>query len=253
VIAKINELGETLALVMIGGVNYYTGQVLKMEAITRAGHAVGAVVGFDLAHAAGNVVLNLHDWDVDFACWCTYKYLNSGPGSVAGAFVHERHANSPELPRFAGWWGYDKSTRFAMPPGFHPIEGAEGWQMSNASVMNMAAHRASLDIFSAAGMAAIRSKSEKLTAYLEFILDEISAQFADTDFEVITPKPADERGSQLSSLVHGRGKRLFDALTSAGVVVDWREPNVIRMAPAPLYNSFEDVHRFGEILQQCLR
>jgi kynureninase len=252
IIAQIEAHGSEIALVMLGGVNYYTGQVLKMEAITRAGHGVGAVVGFDLAHAAGNVILKLHDWGVDFACWCTYKYLNSGPGSVAGAFVHERHANSPDLPRLAGWWGYDKSTRFAMQPGFHPIEGAEGWQMSNAPVMNMAAHRASLDVFTAAGMTTIRSKSEKLTAYLEFILDAISAQFADANFEVITPKAINERGNQLSILVHGRGKGLFDALTAASVVVDWREPNVIRMAPAPLYNSFEDVYRFGEILQQCL-
>ncbi|MEO9257500.1 MAG: kynureninase [Crocinitomicaceae bacterium] len=250
VLAKIKEVGDELALVMMGGVNYYTGQLFDMEKITEAGHQVGAVVGFDLAHAAGNVILKLHDWKVDFAAWCSYKYLNSGPGNVAGIFVHEKHEYSPELPRFAGWWGYDKETRFQMKPGFNPIKGAEGWQLSNAPVFGMAIHLASLDIFEEVGMEALRAKSEKLVAYLEFLIQQVSENSKTVNFEIITPKEKDKRGSQLSILVHGEGKSLFDKLTAEGVIADWREPNVIRIALAPLYNSFTDAYHFARILEK---
>ena len=251
ILTAIERAGDSLALVMIGGVNYYSGQLFDLKTITAAAHRVGAIAGFDLAHAAGNVPLRLHDWDVDFACWCTYKYLNSGPGAVSGVFVHDRHAES-DLLRFAGWWGHDKDVRFKMEPGFKPIAGAEGWQLSNAPVFNMAAHRASLDLFREAGMDALRAKSLELTGYLEFILSELSTANNGARFEVITPADPNQRGCQLSVLVHGVGRELFDALTRRGVVVDWREPNVIRMAPVPLYNSFEDLYRFGVILSECL-
>jgi kynureninase len=253
VLAKIAELGDTLALIMIGGVNYYTGQLMDMPAITKAGHAVGAIVGFDLAHAAGNIHLKLHEWDVDFAAWCSYKYLNSGPGGVSGMYVHERFANRPDLPRFAGWWGYDKATRFLMEPGFKPMEGAEGWQLSNAPVISMAAHWASLEIFDEVGMERLNEKTVLLTGYLEFILDELTAKYKDQcRFEIITPREKTRRGAQLSILVHGKGKALFDALSANGVVADWREPNVIRVAPAPLYNSFEDVYYLGKLLEEAI-
>lgn len=254
VLAKINELGDELALVMIGGVNYYTGQLFDMEKITKAGHDVGAIVGFDLAHAAGNIRLQLHDWGVDFAAWCGYKYLNSSPGGVSGMFVHERHANSPDLPRFAGWWGYDKESRFKMEPGFKPMYGAEGWQLSNAPVLGMAAHLASLEIFEDAGMDNIVAKRDVLTAYLEFIIDDISSRNKERcSFEIITPRDKKYRGAQLSILAHGQGKSLFDALTKQGVIADWREPNVIRVAPAPLYNSFEDCYLFGKYLESAIQ
>lgn len=250
ILLAIAETGDELALVMFGGVNYYTGQLFNMKRITEAGHAVGAFVGFDLAHAAGNVDLHLHDWGVDFAAWCSYKYLNSGPGNVSGIFVHQRHEFNPELPRFAGWWGYDKETRFLMKPGFVPMKGAEGWQLSNAPVFGMAAHLASLDIFDEVGMAALRKKSELLTGYLEFIINDITARHGEkVSFEIITPKDKEKRGCQLSMLVHGQGKSLFEYISDKGVVADWREPNVIRMAPVPLYNSFEDIYRFGQILE----
>lgn len=252
ILSKIAEVGDELALIMIGGVNYYSGQLFDMKAITEAGHGVGAQVGFDLAHAAGNVPLKLHDWDVDFACWCSYKYLNSGPGSVSGAFVHERHSFNTELPRLAGWWGYDKTTRFEMQPGFVPMRGAEGWQLSNAPVFSMAIHKVALDMFSEAGMDALREKSLKLTAYLEFIIDEISTE-QEAGFEIITPREEEQRGCQLSILAHGQGRKLFDNLTALGVVADWREPNVIRIAPVPLYNSFEDMFRFGQALRQSIQ
>lgn len=253
ILAKITELGDELALVMIGGVNYYTGQLFDIEKITAAGHAVGAKVGWDLAHAAGNILLKLHDWNVDFAAWCTYKYLNSSPGGVSGMFVHERHANNPKLPRFAGWWGHDKSVRFLMEPGFKPMEGAEGWQLSNAPVLGMAAHLASLDIFDEVGMEKLCAKRDQLTAFLEFIIDDISERNkARCSFEIITPRDQTKRGAQLSMFVHGGGKPLFDRLSDAGVVADWREPNVIRLAPVPLYNSFEDVYYFGKHLEESI-
>lgn len=254
IIAKIEELGDELALVMIGGVNYYTGQLFDMESITKAGHKVGAIVGFDLAHAAGNINLKLHDWGVDFAAWCGYKYLNSSPGGVSGMFVHERHSYNPELPRFAGWWGYDKETRFLMQPGFNPMKGAEGWQLSNAPVLGMAAHLASLDIFEEAGMDRIGAKRDLMTAYLEFVIDTISEKNKDrVTFELITPRDKTKRGAQLSIMAKGQGKALFDALSDLGVVADWREPNVIRIAPAPLYNSFEDCYWFGQLLEKAIQ
>jgi len=254
ILSAIEEAGDTLAMVMIGGVNYYTGQLFDMQKITEAGHAVGAKVGFDLAHAAGNINLQLHDWGMDFAAWCGYKYLNSSPGGVSGMFVHERHANSPDLPRFAGWWGYDKETRFQMEPGFKPMYGAEGWQLSNAPVLGMAAHLASLDIFDEAGMDRIGAKRDVMTAFLEFVIDDISARNADRcTFEIVTPRDITKRGAQLSILAHGQGKALFDALTEQGVIADWREPNVIRIAPAPLYNSFEDCYRFGQCLEAAIQ
>ncbi|ALW84478.1 kynureninase [Hymenobacter sedentarius] len=245
--ATIQELGDSLATVLIGGVNYYTGQAFDMAAITRAGHAVGALVGFDLAHAAGNLELNLHDWDVDFACWCSYKYLNSGPGGTSGVFVHERFAQRPDLVRLAGWWGHDPSDRFQMKKGFRPMPGAAGWQLSNAQIFPMAIHRASLEIVErAGGMAALRRKSEQLTAYLETLIRGLG--LPTTQLEIITPPDPAQRGCQLSVLVHQRGRELFNFLAGRGIIADWREPNVIRLAPVPLYNSFEDVSRVGEAL-----
>lgn len=250
IIAQIDELGEQLALVCFGGVNFYTGQAFDMAAITQAAHAVGAVAGFDLAHAAGNLHLKLHDWSVDFACWCSYKYLNSGPGSVAGAFVHQRHLGK-DLPLFAGWWGHDKSERFRMERTFKPMPTAEAWQVSNAPVLSMAVHRVALEQFDRAGITDLRAKSEQLTAYLAFIIAGVE-RATGTRLEVITPNDAAQRGCQLSILAHGHGKALFNRITERGVVADWREPNVIRVAPVPLYNSFEDVWRFGQILTECL-
>jgi kynureninase len=247
-------LGDELALVMIGGVNYYTGQLFDMETITKAGHKAGAVVGFDLAHAAGNINLKLNEWGVDFAAWCGYKYLNSSPGGVSGMFVHERHAYNPSLPRFAGWWGYDKDTRFLMQPGFNPMKGAEGWQLSNAPVLGMAAHLASLDIFDEAGMDRIGEKRDSMTAFMEFVINDISEKNKDRcTFELITPSDKTKRGAQLSIMAKGQGKALFDALSDLGVVADWREPNVIRIAPAPLYNSYEDCYWFGQLLEQAIQ
>jgi kynureninase len=234
--------------VMLGGVNYYSGQAFDMQRITEAAHAAGAVAGFDLAHAAGNLDLRLHDWDVDFAVWCSYKYLNGGPGAVAGAFVHERHARSFDLPRFAGWWGNDKATRFKMGPHFDPLEGAEGWQLSNPPILQMAALRASLEIFDEAGMKSLRAKSEKLTAYLESLIDEIG----DERISIITPRDPRERGCQLSIRVKDADRSLFESISSRGVIADWREPDVIRVAPVPLYNSFEDCFHLARILKQCL-
>ena len=250
---KIAELGDELALVMIGGVNYYTGQYFNLQKITTAGHAVGAIVGFDLAHAAGNVNLELHDWNVDFAAWCGYKYLNSSPGGVSGLFVHERHAHDKTLPRFAGWWGHNKEARFQMEPGFYPIPGAEGWQLSNAPVLGMAAHLASLEIFEEAGMERIAQKRNQLTAFLAFLIEDVSERNKEKcSFEIITPKSPSERGAQLSILAKGKGKQLFDRLTDLGVIADWREPNVIRIAPAPLYNSYEDCFLFAQYLESAI-
>jgi kynureninase len=244
IIDTINQHGNELAVVIIGGVNYYNGQLYDMKIITEATHKTGAYCGFDLAHAAGNVALELHNWNVDFACWCSYKYLNSGPGSVAGAFVHEKHHKS-NLPRMAGWWGHNKENRFKMEPGFNPIESAEGWQLSNAPIFSMAAHRASVAIFAEAGMEALTAKSKQLTNYLEFCLQQVNA--ANT-FEIITPSNPAERGCQLSLLFNNKGREVFDALTANGVIADWRNPNVIRIAPVPLYNSFSDCYRFAKIV-----
>lgn len=249
ILAAIETHKDSLALILIGGVNYFTGQVFDMKTITQAGHRAGALVGFDLAHGAGNIELKLHDWGVDFAAWCSYKYLNSGPGSVAGAFVHERHLDNTDLPLFAGWWGHDKKTRFLMDQTFVPMKTAERWQLSNAPVFSMAACRASLDIFDEVGMEALIAKSRHLVAYLEFIVKEISQEKGNC-LEIITPEA--NRGCQLSIVAHGYGKKLYDALIANGVVPDWREPNVIRCAAIPLYNSFEDLYRFGEILKRLL-
>lgn len=245
----IEENKESLALIMIGGVNYFSGQVFDMKAIVEAGHKAGAIVGFDLAHAAGNLKLELHDWKVDFAAWCTYKYLNAGPGSVAGAFVHERHHKNTNMPLFAGWWGHDKETRFKMDKEFKPIETVERWQMSNAPILSMAAYKASLDMFDEVGMEKLNEKSKALTAYLEFIVSEVNKEKSNC-LEIITPKQ--NRGCQLSIVAHGYGKALYDKLIENGVIPDWREPNVIRCAPVPMYNSFEDVFKFGAILKTLL-
>lgn len=253
VLLAIQTENESTALVLFGGVNYYTGQLFDMNAITDAAHAVGAYAGFDLAHAAGNVELHLHDWNVDFACWCSYKYLNSGPGGVGGVYIHEQHAANTDLPRFAGWWGYTKETRFRMDKGFEAIPTAEGWQLSNAPVLSMAAHKASLDIFEEACMEKLHVKRKQLAAYLHYILADINSRQSETMIEVITPENEEERGCQVSMLMQQNGKQVFDELTRQGVIADWREPNVIRAAPVPLYNSFEDIYRFGEITSSILK
>jgi kynureninase len=251
IIKVLDEQKDQLALVLIGGVNYYTGQLYDMKTITEAGHKNGAVVGFDLAHAAGNVELSLHDWNVDFAVWCTYKYLNSGPGGIAGAFVNEKHAQNNSLPRFAGWWGNDPKTRFKMERGFSPAFGADGWQLSNCPIFPMASLRASLDIFEEAGMHNLSKKRDLLTGYLEFIVKEINSE-SPIKLNIISPSNKEERGAQLSITIDKEGKRVFNELLGAGVIGDWREPNVIRIAPVPLYNSFEDVYNFGRILEKIL-
>ena len=248
VLAKIDEVGDELALVLIGGVNYYTGQVFDMKAITEAGHRVGAYVGWDLAHAAGNIELHLHDWQVDFAAWCSYKYMNSGPGNASGCFIHEKHHSNSELPRFAGWWGHNKERRFKMEPQFDPIQGADGWQISNLPVLSLAPYLASVELFAEIGMDALIAKRNTITAYLEFVLREIDRE-VQGNFEIITPSNPSERGCQLSVFLHGEGRSLFDYLMKNGVIIDWREPNVIRLAPVPMYTSFEDIYRFGQILK----
>lgn len=246
--AIMKEQGDEVALIMIGTTNYYTGQSFPIKKITQLGHQYGAKVGFDLAHGAGNILPNLHENGPDFAVWCTYKYLNSGPGSLGGVFVHERHANNPNLKRFAGWWGHNKKTRFNMRHEFEVLPGAEGWQLSNPPILSMAAIRASLHIFEEAGMENLRKKSLKLTGFLEFLLDEMK----DKRIQVITPGNPEERGCQISIQVKNADKQLHTKLTETGVISDWREPDVIRVAPAPLYNSFEDVWEFVERLKKIL-
>ena len=213
---------------------------------------VGAIAGWDLAHAAGNIPLRLHDWNVDFAAWCSYKYLNSSPGNAGAIFVHERHGRSFDLPRFGGWWGHDKDTRFKMEPGFQPMEGAEGWQLSNVPILGMAAMKASLELFASVGMDALREKSEKLTGYLEYTINELAAEFPDAGISVITPRDPAQRGCQVSMNCAGRERELYDDLLAAGVIADFREPCIIRMAPVPFYNSFEDVHTFGRVMRELL-
>jgi len=247
--ALIKEEGSSVALILLGGVNYFTGQAFEMEKIAAAGHAAGCTVGFDLAHAVGNVPLRTHDWNVDFAVWCSYKYLNGGPGGIAGCFVHERHANDSSLPRFAGWWGHNKQTRFLMGPNFEAIPGAEGWQLSNPPILPLATLRASMDIFDELGMDKLRIKSEFLTGYLEFLLDHHTNE----NFTIITPRDHQQRGAQISIRVKKNGKDVLKRLAAADVICDWREPDVIRIAPVPLYNSFMDVHRFVEIFTKCVR
>jgi kynureninase len=234
--------GDQFALILLGGVNYATGQAFDMAGITRAGHARGCTVGFDLAHAVGNLRLELHQWGPDFAVWCSYKYLNGGPGCVAGCFVHEQHANSLDLPRFAGWWGHDQASRFRMGPDFCAMTGAEGWQLSNPSIVSMAALRASMEIFHEAGMDALRSKSVSLTGYLEFLLNRRNS----ASFSIITPQEEERRGCQLSIRVPQNGQALCERLGGEGIIGDWREPDMFRVAPVPLYNSYQDVFRFAE-------
>lgn len=248
ILSRIKAEGDTLALVMLGGVNYYTGQAYEMEKICKAAHKTDALCGFDLAHAAGNIPVELHQWEVDFAVWCSYKYLNSGPGGTSGVFVHEKHGNDADMPRFAGWWGHNEDERFQMKRHFIPTEGAQGWQLSNAQIFPMAIHRASLAIFEeAGGLKVLREKSLRLTGYLEFILLRFKERFG---FEIITPSLPEHRGCQLSVMAQRDGKKLYDSLMKEGVVVDWREPNVIRMAPVPLYNSFTDIYRLGQVLEK---
>lgn len=243
ILSAIEQHGPELALVFFSGVQYYTGQAFDIPSITKAAHKAGAMAGFDLAHAAGNLLLQLHDWDVDFAAWCSYKYLNSGPGNVSGVFVHERHGNNPETPRFAGWWGHKEEVRFQMKRGFIPEPGASGWQLGNAPVFGMAVHLSSLDIFQKAGMQALTQKSATLTPYLRFLLSDALTQNAALEYQIITPDA--QPGCQLSLLTGNSGKALFDHLTANDIICDWREPNVIRMAPVPLYNSFLDCYKVG--------
>ena len=236
----IERQRDDIALIMLGGVNYATGQAFDVARITRLGQARGCVVGFDLAHAAGNLLLKLHEWGPDFAVWCSYKYLNGGPGCVAGCFVHERHARAWDLPRFAGWWGHDEESRFEMGPEFRAMTGADGWQLSNPSIVSLAVLRASMDIFHEAGMERLRAKSVSLTRYLEFLL----GQKASPNFSIITPHEKERRGAQVSIRIRQKGRALCERLAQEGIVGDWREPDTFRVAPVPLYNSYQDVFRF---------
>ena len=249
VLAKIAEVGEECALVLIGGVNYYTGQVFDIQAITRAAKNIGVFVGWDLAHAAGNIELKLHDWGVDFAAWCSYKYMNSGPGNASGCFVHEKYHGQKDIPRFEGWWGHNKERRFLMEPEFQPEPNANAWQISNAPVLALAPYLASLELFEEVGMQALIEKRNTIVSYLEFVLHEIDKE-TEGSFEIITPSKQEERGTQLSVFLHGQGKEIFRYLMDNGVITDWREPNVIRLAPAPFYCSFEDMYEFGQILKE---
>ncbi|CAM1362932.1 Kynureninase [Tenacibaculum litoreum] len=244
----VDDQGDEIALLLIGGVNYYTGQYLDIKRIAEIGQAKNCMVGIDLAHGAGNISPELHDSGVDFAAWCTYKYLNSGPGSLAGLFVHEKHAHNKELPRFAGWWNHNKETRFNMRQPFDVMPGAEGWQLSNPPILSMAAIRASLDMFEEVGMEALRAKSEKLTGYFEYLINQIDTG----SIKIITPSNPKERGCQLSIQVKNADKSLHKKLTENNIITDWREPDVIRCAPVPMYNSFEDVYRMVEILKTLL-
>ena len=252
ILAAIEANADELALVFFGGVNYFTGQLFDIPKLTKAAHAVDAIAGFDLAHAAGNVSLSLHEWGVDFAAWCSYKYLNSSPGNVGAIFVHERHGSNSDLPRFGGWWGHDKATRFQMKNGFQPMEGAEGWQLSNVPILGMSAMKASLDVFADAGMPALRKKSEKLTGYLEYTVGLLAVEFPSAEISIITPTDPARRGCQISMDVAGRERKLFDDMIAAGVIADFREPCIIRMAPVPLYNSFVDVFNFGSVMRDLL-
>lgn len=254
IVDLIQRHGEEIALVLFGGINYYTGQFFDLPAIVKAGHSAGAYVGFDLAHAAGNVPLELHDWEADFACWCSYKYMNSSPGGISGVFVHEKHFNNPGLNRLSGWWGYQERTRFKMAKGFVPQAGAEGWQLSTSPILLMAAHKASLAMFKeAGGMEVLRRKSILLTGYLEYIIGEVNRLAGEERFRIITPTTEEERGSQLSLIAKKDGKKIFDELVKRRIVGDWREPDVIRLSPVPLYNRFSDIFELGEQLVDILK
>ena len=245
ILQKIAEHKDELALVFWSGVNYYTGQVFDIESITKAAHSAGVVAGFDLAHAAGNIELKLHEWNVDFACWCSYKYLNSGPGGIGNAFINERYHNDPSVKRLAGWWGYEKDTRFKMEKGFKPIQSAEGWQLSTPSIILYAAHKSALEMFEEAGMEKLRTKARLMSAFLFFLLDGL-------DIEILTPATEEDRGCQVSILMNKNGKEVFQKLSDEGIFADWREPDVIRIAPVPLYNTFEEVWRFADVLKKTI-
>jgi len=253
ILSTIEQHKEELALVLFSGINYFTGQFFDMQAITNAGHDASAYVGFDLAHAAGNVPLKLHDWDVDFACWCSYKYLNSGPGGISGIYVNEKHFNNSSLPRFEGWWGYRQDKRFLMTHDFEAEKGAAGWQLSTAPVMLLALHKASLDVFKQTNIAQLNAKSRLLTGYLEFLIEEINRQIGEDIFKIITPKENQQRGCQLSIICKRDAKAIFNFLTEEGVIGDWREPNVIRLSPVPLYNSFRQVYEAALVLSRSVR
>jgi kynureninase len=250
ILQTIEDHHDEIALVFWGGINYYTGQLFDMEAITKAAHRYGIVVGFDLAHAAGNVKLDLHNWDVDFACWCSYKYLNSGPGAVGGVFIHERYHLDKSLNRLAGWWGYDKPTRFLMQKGFKPMESAEGWQLSTPSMILYACHAAALKVFEDAGWENLLEKQQQLNAYLWYLLNELNRSQPEQVIQVLTP--AQERGCQVSLFMLKNGKQIYDSLMVQDIIVDWREPNVIRLAPVPLYNTFADIWNFYEAIKKML-
>ena len=241
--------GDEISMVLIGGVNYYSGQAFDMEAITRKAHEYNCLVGFDLAHGAGNLHLKLHDWGVDFAAWCGYKYLNGGPGAPSGVFIHERHLGKSDIPRFEGWWGHDKSTRFQMPDEFVPIASAEAWQLSNPPIFSMAPLLASLELFHEAGIENLRKKSEKLTSYLENLLENE----LEDEIEIITPKSIEDRGCQLSLRLKTAIPNIMDELHRQGILADWREPDVVRIAPVPLYNTFEDCYQFVQRMKKIVR
>jgi len=253
IIKQIEDNSGELALVLFSGINYYTGQFFNLEAITAAAHKAGAYAGFDLAHAAGNVPVKLHAWGADFACWCSYKYMNSGPGGISGVFVHEKHFTDAALNRFAGWWGYRHDKRFLMAQGFQPENGAEGWNVSTSPILLMALHKASLDIFErAGGLQPLRAKSELLTGYLEHLIGEVNKKSGEDVYKIITPTDAAARGCQLSVVCKINAKAIFNYLAANGVIGDWREPDVIRLSPVPLYNTFSDVYKTAEQLTKAL-
>ena len=253
ILTAIQLHADELALVCIGGVNYYTGQVFDMRRITAAAHHAGARAGFDLAHAAGNVPLSLHEWNVDFACWCTYKYLNAGPGAVGAAFIHQKYHHDAGHPRLAGWWGYDKATRFKMEKGFVPITSAEGWALSTPSMFQLATLRAALEIFEKAGIGRLIRKGRLLNDFFRFLLNEISAEIGERAFVILTPSEQEQKGNQVSLYFHENGKMIFERLEEAGIMADWREPGVIRISPVPLYNTFEEVWICANALSKILQ